>query len=168
MSGECGLHDVCNKSAHLNFAGPIDVVCSKLERLLPLEHRKIFAAAVQDLRNVADAMRFFGVKLPLHFTPLLAHNAPFFLGGSIFQLVRLGKKRLDVFAAGGRYDSLLKRFANPSSTSSPPHGVGVQIAVGKIALALARYQELQVPHLMSKPVEEERSFGWWTPRRCGE
>ena len=106
--------------------------------------------------------------MSIEFTPLLSTNRAYFAGGALFQLVRLGKKRLDVFAAGGRYDSLMKRFANPTSSAStsPPHAVGVQIAVSKLALNLARYQELQVPHLMSKPIEDERSYGWWTPRRC--
>ncbi|KDN44887.1 Serine/threonine-protein kinase [Tilletiaria anomala UBC 951] len=151
-----------------NLSGSVSDVQPRLERLLPSEHKKLLRAAVDELASIISAARSLGVHLPILFTPLLAQNASYFKGGVIFQLVRVGKKRLDVLAAGGRYDYLLKRFANPgaSSSSPPPHGVGVQIAVGKVALALSRYQELQVPHLMSKAAEEERSLGWWTPRRC--
>ncbi len=169
MAGKsCSPSSLEERLTLASLSGPVEDVRAKLERLLPVEHRKVLSTAVAEITRITSAMRAFGVTLQVQFTPLLSHNASFFKGGSIFQLVRLGKKRIDVLAAGGRYDSLLKRFANPSSTTSPPHGVGVQVAVGKIALALSRYQELQVPHLMGKTVEEERSFGWWTPRRCGE
>lgn len=69
-------------------------------------------------------------------------------------------------ASGGRYDTLVRQLANPAATLPPPHAVGVQLAVGRIALAVARYQELNAARLLGKGSEEERSFGLWTPRRC--
>ena len=40
--------------------------------------------------------------------------------------------------------------------------MGLQIAVEKITIALASYQSSSVKAL----VKEERSFGYWSPRRC--
>ena len=108
---------------------------------------------------------FFGVQRRFLFSPLLAQSSSLYKGGVLFTVVRAGKRR-DVVAAGGRYDALLKHFANPSTASTAPlHGVGVQMAVGKLTLGLSKYQEVQVPKLLSR-TEEERSFGLYTPRRC--
>ena len=88
--------------------------------------------------------------------------------GIILTVVQHTKHR-EVLAVGGRYDALLRRFAFPraSSAASPvPGAAGVQIAVGKIVAALAKYQQVNVPKLMGRP-EEERTLGPWTPRRCG-
>jgi translation initiation factor 2-alpha kinase 4 len=40
--------------------------------------------------------------------------------------------------------------------------MGIQIAVEKITVALASFQSSSVKAL----VKEERSFGFWSPRRC--
>ena len=40
--------------------------------------------------------------------------------------------------------------------------LGIQIAVEKITVALAAFQSASIKTL----VKEERSFGFWSPRRC--
>lgn len=140
------------------------MVHQRLERLFPVEHRPRVSRAVAEISEVIETAQDFGVQRKFIFCPLLAQSSVLYRGGVLFTVVRAGKRR-DVVAAGGRYDSLLKRFSNPSSTPAPAHGVGVQIAVGKLTLGLAKHQEVQVPRLLSRP-EEERSFGLFTPRRC--
>lgn len=148
-----------------NLSDDIDVVQTKLERLLAVDHRARLSRAVRELKEIIQSAAKFGVQRKFLFTPLLVVNSSLYSGGMLFQLVKTGKRR-DVLAAGGRYDSLLKRFSSPTLSKPPAKGVGCQLAVGKLALALA--QDENIPRLMSKTVEEERSFGRWAPRRCGE
>ncbi|EST09153.1 Protein kinase domain protein [Kalmanozyma brasiliensis GHG001] len=147
-----------------NLNDEVAAVHSRLERLFSPDQRNRLAKAVSQISDVVATARFFGVQRPFVFSPLLAQSSTLYKGGVLFTIVRAGKRR-DVVAAGGRYDALLKRFANPTASSAPLHGVGVQIAVGKLTLGLAKYQETQVPKLLSR-TEEERSFGLYTPRRC--
>ncbi|SPO23931.1 related to GCN2 - ser/thr protein kinase [Ustilago trichophora] len=148
-----------------NLNDEVGAVHRRLERLFPLDQRTRLAKAVSQISDVVATARFFGVQRRFLFSPLLAQSNSLYKGGVLFTVVRAGKRR-DVVAAGGRYDALLKHFANPSAASSAPlHGVGVQIAVGKLTLGLSKYQEVQVPKLLSR-TEEERSFGLYTPRRC--
>ncbi|EPQ30765.1 uncharacterized protein PFL1_01666 [Pseudozyma flocculosa PF-1] len=148
-----------------NLQDELKTVHGRLERLFPTEHRSRVSKAVAEIAGVAATAQHFGVQRRFLFTPLLAQSSNLYRGGVFFTVVRAGKRR-DVVAAGGRYDALLKRFSTPSSSSSASlHGVGVQIAVGKLTLGLAKYQEVHVPRLLSR-AEEERSFGFMTPRRC--
>ncbi|KAJ1025843.1 hypothetical protein NDA16_002469 [Ustilago loliicola] len=148
-----------------NLNEEVGAVHRRLERLFLLDQRTRLAKAVSQIQDVVGTARFFGVQRKLLFSPLLAQSSSLYKGGVLFTVVRAGKRR-DVVAAGGRYDVLLKHFANPSTASSAPlHGVGVQMAVGKLTLGLSKYQEVQVPKLLSR-TEEERSFGLYTPRRC--
>ncbi|KAJ1593892.1 hypothetical protein NDA11_006353 [Ustilago hordei] len=148
-----------------NLNDEVGAVHRRLERLFPLDQRTRLAKAVSQIQDVVATARFFGVQRKFLFSPLLAQSNSLYKGGVLFTVVRAGKRR-DVVAAGGRYDSLLKHFANPSTASSAPlHGVGVQMAVGKLTLGLSKYQEVQVAKLLSR-TEEERSFGLYTPRRC--
>ncbi|GAK67722.1 kinase-like protein [Moesziomyces antarcticus] len=148
-----------------NLNDDVAAVHRRLERLFPLDQRTRLAKAVSQISDVVATARFFGVQRRFLFSPLLAQSSSLYKGGVLFTVVRAGKRR-DVVAAGGRYDALLKHFANPSTASAAPlHGVGVQLAVGKLTLGLSKYQEVQVPKLLSR-TEEERSFGLYTPRRC--
>ncbi|PWY99241.1 Serine/threonine-protein kinase [Testicularia cyperi] len=148
-----------------NLSDEIKAVHHRLERLFPLDQRARLSRAVAQIADVIETARYFGVQRPFVFTPLLAQSSTLYKGGVMFTVVRGGKRR-DVIAAGGRYDALLKHFASPTSTaSSSLHGVGVQLAVGKLTLGLSKHQEVQIPKLLSR-AEDERSFGLFTPRRC--
>lgn len=61
-----------------------------------------------------------------------------------------------------RYDHMICHFLPPTQQKKPVCAVGLQIAVEKIMLALAEYQRKS----MGTFVKEQRSFGFWSPRRC--
>ena len=61
-----------------------------------------------------------------------------------------------------RYDNLIKQYRAPKSKSDQICAVAVQIALEKITVALAAYQSTSVKALL----KEQRSFGFWSPRRC--
>ena len=60
------------------------------------------------------------------------------------------------------YDNLISRLSQLKPKLEPICALGIQIAVEKITAALASYQSASIKTL----VKEERSFGFWSPRRC--
>lgn len=152
----------------LHLRGDVADTTEQLRGLLTPTERAALDAPLADVHRVAQLAHQFGVRRRVLFVPLLAYGFQRYEQGIILTVVQHTKHR-EVLAVGGRYDALLRRFAFPraSSAASPvPGAAGVQIAVGKIVAALAKYQQVNVPKLMGRP-EEERTLGPWTPRRCG-
>lgn len=151
-----------------NMSDDVSIVFSRLERLVALDLRPKLSRAVEEIKRVIHLAAHFGMQRRFLFTPLLVPSNELLYKGAIhFVVARAGSKKRDVLASGGRYDVLMKRFASPTIPGPPPHAVGIQIAVGRIALALAKHHESVLPRLMmSKAVDEERYFGPCAPRRC--
>ncbi|WFD33028.1 non-specific serine/threonine protein kinase [Malassezia sp. CBS 17886] len=149
----------------LNVRADVDSV----SRLLAHPPPSRVDAALQHLRAVIRLTHAFGVSRPVSIVPLLSHSHSRYRDGTMLAVVKYsnGGRHRDVLAVGGRYDALLRRFTYPSTAPKlpPSHAVGVQVSVGKIVAALARYQQVHVPKFMGRP-EEERTLGPWTPRRC--
>ncbi|KAK0529452.1 eukaryotic translation initiation factor 2-alpha kinase [Tilletia horrida] len=133
-----------------SMPGELKTVQQRLERLIAVDHRPKLALAFQQLEEVIRLARQFGVQRPLLMAPMMVQGSSFYRGEAI----------------GGRYDWLIRHFANPAAGSVPPHGVGMQISAGQIAASLSRYQDRNVSKFVARAVEEERSFGQWTPRRA--
>ncbi|KAF8148631.1 kinase-like domain-containing protein [Crassisporium funariophilum] len=140
----------------------IDDTFAKLEKGSPtlaiLMHN-----AIKDIKNTIQFAQSAGVKRHIFFRPLMlgSHHAHF-KDGVLVEVVRRNK-HTDVLAAGGRYDSLIARFSPlKQKAEAPICALGVQIAVEKITAALASFQSASIKTL----VKEERSFGFWSPRRC--
>jgi len=135
--------------------------------LTPIERSHV-SEPLAYLSQVTRLSQFLGVQIPIYFTPLLCHSHAHYRGGTMIALTRMtsASKQRDILAVGGRYDELLRRFAYPGdSTAAPAHAVGLQVSVGKIVKALAKYQQVHLPRLLGRP-EDERTLGPWTPRRC--
>lgn len=147
-----------------NLSDDIEVVHEKLQRLLAVDLRPRLARATEEIRKVIEAAQQFGVQRRFLFTPLLVSSTAFYRDNVYFVVIRSRGKRRDVLASGGRYDALLKHFASPTLAHAPAHAVGIQIALGRVALALAKHHELVVNGGAS--FGEERAFGPFTPRRC--
>lgn len=73
--------------------------------------------SIQDLEVIMANAKALGVKCPLVISPSLIYN-PGHFSGMICQLVRKKKRGLDIMAAGGRYDHLIKSFASNISLGS--------------------------------------------------
>ncbi|WFD42847.1 non-specific serine/threonine protein kinase [Malassezia psittaci] len=153
----------------LHLRGDVNETIQQLVSLLTPGERVSLAGPIAEVKQVALLAHQFGVQHGICFAPMLAYGSHRYENGIIITVVNQAhSKRREVLAVGGRYDALLRRFAYPSTTSATmptPSAVGVQVAIGKIVAALAKYQQVQVPRLMSRP-EEERTLGPWTPRRC--
>ncbi|KAF9457367.1 kinase-like domain-containing protein [Collybia nuda] len=138
----------------------IDALVSRLEKTSPALVT-LLQPAVDELKRTVQFANATGVNRPILFHPLmLGSHHGHFKDGILIEVVRRNK-RMDILAAGGRYDNLIARHSPKSQTDSIC-AMGIQIAVEKITVALASFQSSSVKAL----VKEERSFGFWSPRRC--
>ncbi|KAL1836835.1 hypothetical protein VTJ49DRAFT_4599 [Mycothermus thermophilus] len=81
---------------------------SKLKALLEgTEYSERVSSTLAHLREVYEYTKKFGVSSKVYIAPLSSINESFFRGGILFTCL-YDKKIKDVFAAGGRYDGLIK------------------------------------------------------------
>ncbi|KAG1908872.1 kinase-like domain-containing protein [Suillus fuscotomentosus] len=139
----------------------IDTLLSKLEKVSPTLVT-VMKPAVEEIKQTIQFATSAGFSAPVFFHPLMwgAHHMHFKEGVRI-EVVRR-TRRLDVLAAAGRYDNLIAQYSNLKPRTDPICAFAVQIALEKIAMALAAFQSTSVKAL----VKEQRSFGFWSPRRC--
>ncbi|GBF65055.1 eIF-2-alpha kinase [Trichophyton mentagrophytes] len=100
------------------------------DRLSPIFNR---------LNIVVSYLEKFKVKRKVYISPLSSLNDKFYNGSVLFQCV-FDKKRRDVFAAGGRYDSLIQEF-QPILRSNRPrsHAVGFNLGLDKLNGSMTNY-----------------------------
>ncbi|KAI8957150.1 serine/threonine-protein kinase gcn2 [Daldinia sp. FL1419] len=82
------------------------------------------------LKDIVEYTKRLGVNAKIYINPLSSIKENFFSGGMLFQCL-YDKKFKDVFAAGGRYDSLIK--AHRPKIGEGPHAVGFSLAWEKLA-----------------------------------
>ncbi|KAI0320013.1 hypothetical protein OF83DRAFT_1275377 [Amylostereum chailletii] len=141
----------------------MDVLIARLAKVSPSLLSTI-TPAIDDMKKVIQYTNISGVTRPIVFHPLMigGHNA-YFKEGVCFEVVKRNK-RGDILAAGGRYDNLISQFSAPKQSKGETSlcSVGVQISLEKILVALVAYQAISVKSFL----KEQRSFGFWSPRRC--
>jgi eukaryotic translation initiation factor 2-alpha kinase 4 len=77
--------------------------------------------------------RRLGVHAKVYINPLSSLKENFFLGGILFQCI-YDKKSKDVFAAGGRYDALIRAHRPKIGNQAEGlHAVGFSLAWEKLA-----------------------------------
>ncbi|KAI1138901.1 serine/threonine-protein kinase gcn2 [Hypoxylon sp. FL0543] len=109
------------------------------------------------LKDVVEYTKRLGVHAKIYINPLSSIKENFFTGGMLFQCL-YDKKFKDVFAAGGRYDSLIK--AHRPKIGEGPHAVGFSLAWEK----LARMPKTGGKAFLKKP--EEEIPGILNTKRC--
>lgn len=125
------------------------------ERLTP-----IFAR----LNTLVVYLQAFGVKRKVFINPLSSLNDKFFKGSVLFQCVFDGKRR-DVFAAGGRYDSLVQEFSPRALTSlSQTHAVGFNLSWDRLSSSMGDYLRGTIAKTSVKHPEMETGVFWKTRR----
>ncbi|KAI0408106.1 serine/threonine-protein kinase gcn2 [Xylaria palmicola] len=117
-------------------------------------------ATIAHLKGVIEYTKRLGVHAKIYVNPLSSIKANFFAGGVLFQCL-YDKKFKDVFAAGGRYDSLIKAHRPKiGSQGAGPHAVGFSLAWEK----LARLPKSAGKAFLKKPEEEHQ--GVFSTKRC--
>ncbi|KAB8209727.1 anticodon binding domain of tRNAs-domain-containing protein [Aspergillus parasiticus] len=109
-------------------------------------------------------LKSFDVKRKVYVNPLGSLNDKFFRGSILFQCV-FDNKRRDVFAAGGRYDSLVQEFRPKVLASRPQtHAVGFNLSWDRLSSAMLEYiKGSSKSHLKHHEVEPA---AFWKTRRC--
>lgn len=118
------------------------------------------------LNAVVSYLKGFRVKRKVYVNPLSSLNDKFFRGSVLFQCVSDTKRR-DVFAAGGRYDSLIQEF-HPKVlySGNQRHAVGFNLGWEKLYLSMSNYLKGSNKAFL-KQGETEIS-GIWRSRRVSE
>ncbi|KAJ3022418.1 hypothetical protein HKX48_006235 [Thoreauomyces humboldtii] len=116
----------------------------QLEEMVEPRLRTAVRDVISQLRLLTSHLTNLGIRNRVVYVPLLAYNASHYRNGIMFQVAIAEKKKLDVMAAGGRYDHLLTRFRYPFGPSKKLHGVGVHFAFSKAVSALVAEQAAQL------------------------
>lgn len=116
------------------------------------------------LREVYDYTRKFGVRNKIYIAPLSSLNEAFFRGGILFSCL-YDRKVKDVFAAGGRYDSLIKEHRPKiGSRFKERHAVGFSLNWEK---NLAKQVPKTTGKAFLKKAAEEDAQGIFSAKRVG-
>lgn len=115
------------------------------------------------LKEVYEYTKRFGVQNKIYIAPLSSINEAFFRGGILFSCL-YDKKVKDVFAAGGRYDSLIKEHRPKiGSRFEERHAVGFSLNWEK---QLAKPVPKATGKAFLKKAAEEESQGLFSIKRC--
>ncbi|CZT46280.1 probable cpc-3 protein [Rhynchosporium secalis] len=118
------------------------------------------SSSIAHLRDVIEYTKRFDIHSKIYINPLGSLNEKFCKGGVVFSCL-FDRKVRDVFAAGGRYDSLVREHRhNTGSHSEAKHAVGFNLAWEK----MARLPKASAKGFLKKA--EEDVHGIWNTKRC--
>ncbi|KAI1928290.1 eukaryotic translation initiation factor 2-alpha kinase [Ophidiomyces ophidiicola] len=115
------------------------------------------------LNGVIAYLKRFRVRRKIYISPLSSVNNKFYGGSILFQCI-VDTRRKDVFAAGGRYDSLIQEFRPKMlSARSQCHAVGFYLSLDKLTASMASLLKGKA----KGPSKHEADFsGVWRKRKC--
>ena len=91
------------------------------------------ASTIAHLKEVAEYTKRLGIGTKLYINPLNSLKESFYMGGILFSCL-YDKKTRDVFAAGGRYDHLIKeQRPKIGGQVHEKHAVGFSLAWERLA-----------------------------------
>jgi translation initiation factor 2-alpha kinase 4 len=118
---------------------------------------------IAHINEVVDYLKQLDVQSKIFINPLGSLKEKFYKGGILFSCL-YDTKRRDVFAAGGRYDSLIREHRpRIGGQSEDRHAVGFSLAWEKLSTSMARFQSSSAKGFLKKT--EEEVHGIWTGRR---
>lgn len=95
-------------------------------------------AGVLHLKKVMEHASQLSVYRSVYVMPLSSFNGHFYKGGVLFQCLHERKTSWDIFAAGGRYDSLIEAQQPMGPSISVPKAVGISIALDRLVSFAAK------------------------------
>jgi eukaryotic translation initiation factor 2-alpha kinase 4 len=117
------------------------------------------ASTLAHLKEVTQYAKSFGVVSKVYINPLSCVNEAFYKGGFLFQCIYDRKVR-DVFAAGGRYDSLIREHRPKiGGHFQECHAVGFGLAWEKFARAQQQQKTGGKAFLKKSEEEAQGIFG---------
>ncbi|KAL2131318.1 hypothetical protein VTI74DRAFT_5278 [Chaetomium olivicolor] len=127
------------------------------------EYSEKVSSTLAHLREVYEYTKKFNLVSKVYIAPLSSINETFFRGGILFACV-YDKKVKDVFAAGGRYDGLIKEHRPKiGSRFEERHAVGFSLNWEK---QLAKQVPKTTGKAFLKKAVEEETHGIFSTKRC--
>ncbi|KAG9248230.1 anticodon binding domain of tRNAs-domain-containing protein [Calycina marina] len=144
-----------------DFRDTLTKTCQRLEAIFESSGNYDKASpAIAHLKDVIRYTNHYGIKSKLYVAPLVSLQEKFCKGGMIFSCM-YDHRIKEVFAAGGRYDSLVREFGHKiGHQMAGQHAVGFNLAWEK----LARLPKSGAKGFLKK--QEEELHAMWTTRRC--
>ncbi|KAK4501360.1 hypothetical protein PRZ48_007168 [Zasmidium cellare] len=118
--------------------------------------------AIQHLQKILGFIDQFDLTRKLLLAPLSCANAKFYNDGMLFQCMFMGKRSSVVFAAGGRYDSLIQSHRMPDTDAPAQGAVGVAIGMDYLITHLANVSAARPKATFLKDPSHQQ----YMPRRC--
>ncbi|KAI5291412.1 hypothetical protein KEM52_000175 [Ascosphaera acerosa] len=143
-----------------DFRGTAAKAKKKLFAIFGPQARRTLSPIFEGLQAILDYCEILGVKRRIFIRPLASQNARLFKGSMLFQCV-FDLKDWDVFAAGGRYDGLIRDLAG-SRGSDTYVAVGFNLSCTRLCRIMTGYLQLdKKPKLSMSDMS-----GVWRQRRC--
>ncbi|KAK3374058.1 anticodon binding domain of tRNAs-domain-containing protein [Lasiosphaeria ovina] len=121
------------------------------------------SSVLAHLKEVYEYTKRFGVSKKIYISPLHSLNENFFRGGVLFACL-YDNKVMDIFAAGGRYDSLIKEHRLKTGVRfEERHAVGFSMNWEK---QLAKQIPKSAGKAFLKRAAEEEGHGIFSAKRC--
>lgn len=128
------IHADCEKHSLIYSPDTPNKAFSKLKSLFEgSDMYQRASSTMAHLKEVSEYAKRFGVRTKIYINPLNSLKESFYVGGILFSCV-YDKKIKDVFAAGGRYDNLIKEQRPKIGGSfEERHAVGFSLAWERLA-----------------------------------
>ncbi|KAK2744973.1 hypothetical protein FQN57_004103 [Myotisia sp. PD_48] len=126
--------------SRFDFRDNLDKTFKRLHEIMDgTEHADKLGPIYNRLHILWSYLKKFNVKRKAYINPLSSFHDKLFRGSVLFQCVFDTKKR-EVFAAGGRYDSLIQEF-QPKLRSGQPqtHAIGFHLGLDKLNASMTNY-----------------------------
>ncbi|KAL8734889.1 MAG: hypothetical protein Q9166_001241 [cf. Caloplaca sp. 2 TL-2023] len=177
---------------------PVSVPATSVEDLITFDFRDTCDKALSRLRSMFRAtadlestfshlqavsiyLERFNVKRKVYITPLGSYNEKFYRGNLLFQCVYDSKQK-NVFAAGGRYDKLIKEnqlIQNPNLAPGQRNGsrgntpniancraVGFNLSWHDLHRSMVRYHKASTKRTPKAKKDQENNVVWPHVRLC--
>lgn len=145
-----------------DFRDKLEQAISRLRSICPNTMK--MESAYAHLRQVTVYLGHLDVKRKIFVNPLGSFNEKFYRGEFLFQCI-YDKKERDVFAAGGRYDRLIKHFHNNPKLGNRC-AVGFSMNWQGLCPSMVRYHQKALANLKLKKGPGQESDEFWITRRC--
>ena len=143
-----------------DFREPVHKAIPKLRLMIqePAELETSFS-------HISDLSLFLSrlnVQRKIFLSPLTSYNEKFYKGNMYYQCL-YDRKRRSVFAAGGRYDKLIRSHQAAPSRETVIHGVGFQMTWSGLCNGMLSYLNAQSKSKAKRRPQLDHSA--WTPKK---
>lgn len=123
------------------------------------EYADALAPVTARIKSVSSYLKGFQVRRKVYVAPLASLNEKLYGGSILFQCVFDTNRKRDVFAAGGRYDSLIQSTrARAENPRSQPHAVGFSLPIDRLTASMSSF--LKASNKTSAKKERELDSSW--------